>query len=53
MFCYTNLKKTGGHIRGNYTEINKNLFCVKQILIGKNRNVERELLREKERYLIR
>ena len=35
MFCYTNLKRTGDHTRGNQTEINKNSFFVKQILIGK------------------
>ena len=42
MFCYTNLKRAGGHIRENQTEIDKNSFFVKQILIGKNRTIKRK-----------
>ena len=37
-----------GHIHGNYTEsteTTENSIFVKQTLIGKNRNVERELLK--------
>ena len=45
MFCDTNLKRMGGHIRENQTETDKNSFLVKQILIGKNRTIKRNARR--------
>ena len=51
MFCYTNLKRMGCHIRGHETEINKNSFFIKQISIGKKQKCGKRTIERKRTLL--